>query len=194
MVSRERRSYVREKFSFMVRYAVISPEEYKELEMQSDRSFSPKTISVDIDRKDVAISEYYFIANFLLQMDEKLNQIVNLLSKDGNGSVSLNQGLGVNISGSGMNILTDSSVKKGAIIRMEFVLSRLPLIFINAFGKVIQASRVDENGKNMYSLGVEFLDLDSDYREKIISCVFKKHREAIRNRSNLHDTRNMPNA
>ncbi len=188
MASKERRSHVREKFSFMVRYAVISPEEYKELKRQDDRSFSPKTISIDIGRKEVAITEYYFIANFLLQMDEKLNQIMTMLSEDGKGSGSLNQALGVNISGSGMNVLTDKFVEKGAIIRMEFILSRFPLVFINAFGKVIQASQVNENGKT-YSLGIKFLDLDSNYRERIISCVFKKYRETIRKRNNLNDSK-----
>jgi c-di-GMP-binding flagellar brake protein YcgR len=51
---------------------------------------------------------------------------------------------------------------------------------MDVFGEVIRAEPIDQGGKTVYQLGVKFLDLDINDREKIIACVFQKQRETIR--------------
>ena len=183
MTSKERRSCVRGNFSFAVRYTIVNPKEYEELKRyDSSIVSSTKAIIIDTSKQDIGLTENYLIVNFLLQMDEKLNQIVAMLSKDRECEGLLNKAVGENISGAGMNMLVDKFIEAGTIIRAEFIPSRFPLVFINAFGEVIQATEVDENGKSMYRLGIKFLNLSSSDRERIISCVFQKQREAIRKR------------
>jgi len=184
MISKERRSYVRGELSFKVRFRVMSPEEYETVKMSGNRTVSPhRRLSVDsnnTNRAATQITPNAFMIDFLLQLDEKLDQILAMLSKDGEAKGLLNQGMGVNISGSGMNIIVDKPVEPGQIIHANFVLSRLPLVFIDLFGQVVRVAPVDEDGEGTYHLGIKFLDLDPDDRERIIACVFQRQREIIR--------------
>jgi len=186
MISKERRSYVRGDFSFKVRFRVMTPEEYETVKMSGNQIVSPdRRLSVDsnnTNRAATQITPNAFMIDFLLQMDEKLDQILAILSKDGEAKGPLNQGIGVNISGSGMNIITEKPVEPGQIIHANFVLSRLPLVFIDLFGQVVRVAPVDEDGEGTYHLRIKFLDLDPDDRERIIACVFQRQREIIRKR------------
>ena len=124
------------------------------------------------------------LIDFLLQMDEKLDRILTLLSKEDACSGPSNKGMGTNISGSGMKIIVDKPVQIGQIIHTNFVLSRHPLVFINVFGEVVQVTPMDEGNGTIYALGIEFLDLNPNDRERIISCVFQRQREIIRKEKN----------
>ncbi len=184
MITKERRSYVRGELSFKVRFRIMTPEEYETVKMSGNQIVSPdRRLSVDsnnTNRGATEITPNAFMIDFLLQMDEKLDQILAILSKDGVDKGPLNQGIGVNISGSGMNIMTEKPVEPGQIIHANFVLSRLPLVFIDLFGQVVRVAPLDEDSEGMYHLGIKFLDLDPDDRERIIACVFQRQREIIR--------------
>jgi len=116
-------------------------------------------------------------------MDEKLDPILTKLSKEEvDRGLLAKQGIGINISGSGMNMVVEEPVEPGQIIQTHFVLSRIPLVFIDAFGEVLRVTPADENGTVTYNLGIEFLDLKPSDRERIITCVFKRQRKSIRER------------
>ena len=189
MDSKERRSYVRGDFSFKVKFRIMTPEEYETVKGTGDQILSPdKGIGIDsndINRRDEEIYPNACMIDFLLQMDEKLDQILAILSKDGVDKGRLNQGVGINISGTGMEIITDKPVEPGKIIHANFVLLRFPLVFIDVFGEVLRGTPVDEDGKTIYHIGIKFLDLDQNDRERIIACVFQKQREIIRKSKKL---------
>lgn len=182
--SKERRSHVRGDLSFKVRFRVMTAEEYETVKMCGNRTVSPhRRLSVDsnnTNRGATEITPNAFMIDFLLQLDEKLDQILAMLSKDGVDKGFPDQGIGTNISGSGMNIIAEKPVEPGKIIHANFVLSRLPLVLIDVFGEVVRAVPVDEDGRAMYHLGIKFLDLDPNDRERIIACVFQRQREIIR--------------
>ncbi len=184
--SKERRSFVRGDFLFKVKYKIMTREEYETIK-GSDNQFLPpdKPIGMDIIDADMigqeSASNAYMI-DFLLQMDEKLDQILALLSKGEADKEFLNRGLGTNISGAGISMKVDRPVDPGMIIYTNFVLSRNPMVFIKAFGEVERVTPVNEEGVTRYELGIKFLDINPGDRERIIACVFQRQREAIRNR------------
>jgi c-di-GMP-binding flagellar brake protein YcgR len=120
--------------------------------------------------------------DFLLCMDEKLDQIMAILYKvKGVDKEPYRLGTGVNIGGAGMmTIIADKPVEHGQIIHMSFVMSRLPFVFIDVFGEVIHVKPMEKEGKTAYALGIKFLNLNSNDRESIITCVFQRQREVIR--------------
>ena len=187
MMLQERRSYVRGTFSFKVRFKLLTPEEYQDIkETSSQFGYQDEETITDLTDPDKATSEISLNAcliDFLLQMDEKLDQILIKLSKEevGRGLLA-KQGIGINISGSGMNVVVEEPVELGQIIQAHFVLSRIPLVFIDAFGEVLRVKSLDENGIVIYNLGIEFLDLKPNDRERIIACVFQRQRKSIRER------------
>ena len=185
IISKERRSYVRGDISFQVKFKIMSPEEYQDLKRSNKEFFSHDTREKGIDITDTGNKDDHIVPNtylidFLLYMDEKLDQILAFVSQDMTDKESLNQGIGSNISGSGMNIITDKPLELGKIIHTNFVLSRFPLVFIDVFGEIVRVTPVDEDGKTSYHLGTKFLDLNLNDRERIIACVFQRQREAIR--------------
>ena len=94
--------------------------------------------------------------------------------------IDLGQAVGLNISGSGMNIMVDRSVEYGRVIHTKFYLSKLPLVYMDIFGEVVHVATVEKDGRNHYKLGIKFLDLSINDRERIISSVFQRHRGDIR--------------
>jgi len=188
MLHIERRSYVRGNFSFKIKFKTMTSNEYEGL-VRSDEAIPPyfqKETGIDItDKKngvDTAVDPS--LVNYLALIDEKLDLILELLAKDSKIDGLFNQGIGKNISGSGMNIMVDRPVESGQIIHSKFYLSKTPLVFLDIFGEVVRSTKVDECGQTMYSLGIKFLDISVNDQERIITSVFQRQRGVLRKRKN----------
>ena len=68
------------------------------------------------------------------------------------------------------------------ILHTNLVLSRNPNVSIEAFGIVVWASPFYRDEGTRYCLGVRFVDLDSESRERIITYVFQQQRGVLRRR------------
>ena len=188
MVTKERRADVRGDFAFQIKYKIMTTEEFEDLKRFDEEIFSSsnKGHSVDIIASEISTESTANAAliNYVLQIDEKLDQILELLSKDRSAAALFRQGLGKNISGSGMQIVTEQPVESGQIIKAKFFLSKLPLVFMDIFGKAIRVVQEDEDGRVLYKVGIKFFDLNISDRERIIASVFQKQREDLRKRKN----------
>ena len=184
MVAKERRSYVRGDLSFQIKYKIMTSEEFENLKKDNKAILSSSDMARNIDIVDTGISTDNTVnaalINYILQIDEKLDQVLELLSKDGLAAVPFCPGLGQNISGSGMQLVLEQPVESGQIIHAKFFLSKLPIVFMEIFGKVIRVVQEDEEDRVLYKIGIEFLDLNISDRERIIASVFQRQREAIR--------------
>lgn len=188
MASKDRRTYVRGDLSFKVKYREVSREEYERVKEAGDQFLSLSNRAgfdvSDTDRKDNETTPNASMIDFLVHLDEKVDQILALLSNKEVPDGVFRQGMGLNISGSGMNVLVDEPLDHGKIIHANFVLTKFPIVFIKVFGEVDRVTPMKEDGKTLYKLGIEFLDLNPNDREKIIACVFQKQRETLRKRNN----------
>ena len=178
-VVEERRSYVRGDLSFKIKFRVITQEEYEIVKEVTNLSSSPENMSYD-DTISKESSVNTFIIDFLLNIDEKLDQVIAMLTKGEDSKELLKHGICSDISGSGMSITVDKLVECGQIIHANFILARLPLVYLDVFGEIVRVTPVDENEQSLYKLGVKFLELNTNAKERIISCVFQKQRENIR--------------
>jgi hypothetical protein len=188
MLHIERRSYVRGNFSFKIKFKTMTSNEYESLVKPDEASppYFQKETGIEItDQKngvDTAVDPS--LVNYLSLIDEKLDLILELLTKDSEIEGLFNQGIGMNISGSGMNIMVDQPVESGQIIHSKFYLSKTPLVFLDIFGEVVRSTKVDECGQVMYSLGIKFLDISVNDQERIITSVFQRQRSVLRKRKN----------
>ena len=196
MVKEEKRSHVRENFSFKVKFRTLTREEYDSIKQNAHKPPAADSMRYAAPMRDgdELNSDIVFnssMVDFLLQMDDKLDRILALLSNDKEDSHSvLSEGLGQNMSGSGMNILTDRLIEPKAIVHANLFLSRYPVVFIDLFGEVVRVKPLNEDGKKKYCLGIKFIDLDSDDRDRIVACVFQWQREGIRKRKSELDDGN----
>ena len=178
---------MRGELSFQIKFKLIAPGEYECLKRVNREYFSSflkeKNIDVYAKSKSTDIVEGANLVDYLLRMDEKLDRIIDLLSKDEEIKGVYRHGAGENISGSGMKIIVDEPVECGQIIHVKLFLSKLPLTFMEILGEVTRVTPVDENGQILYQLGTKFIDLNIDQRERIISTVFQKQREMLRKKN-----------
>lgn len=184
MITDERRSYVRGNLDFKVQYKVITPEEYEDLKRFDKAIFSPfknaNSIDVTDTKTDAVNANNASLINYLIQMDAKLDRILELISTEKKVEAPFRHGIGQNISGSGMEMVVETPVECGKIMHTKFLLSQFPLVFMDLFGEVIRKRGFNKDGTNLYRVGIKFLDLNINDREKIIAFVFQKQREAIR--------------
>jgi hypothetical protein len=184
MPSEERRSFVRGNFSFNVKFKTMTKDEYEDLKKSNEAIFPPFNQEQSIEVNDREIHDGHPLSasliNHLVEIDGKLDQILELLSKDKCVKGLYNQGVGLNISGSGMKIMADQSLEHGRIVHTKFYLSKSPLVYMDIFGEVVHVTQVDKDGQTHYNLGIKFLDLSINDRERIISSVFQRQRGNIR--------------
>lgn len=187
MTADERRSFVREELRFKVKYKVLTKKEYGDLQRFDHVAF-PADMTADPEKfsawnNGAPSAADASLINYLLQMDEKLDQILRLLTENQKEKAATSpfaEGIGQNISGSGMKLTVDSPVASGAIIHAKFFLCKYPMIFMEVFGQVIRVLPVEKDRRTFYQLGVEFIELNEHDRERIINYVFQKQRAMIR--------------
>ena len=189
MMSKENRSYVRGDIFFKVKFTLLSREDYENLERSEAGQFalkesSQEMIFPDTDDPSVSLPDGNLI-NFLIQMDEKLDQILSLLSKGEEKKGPFEEGIGINISGSGMNMRIDKPVESGQIIHAKFFLTKSPFLFMDVFGEVVRVIPSKEKGEKTYELGIEFLELNEHDRDRIITAVFQRQRQSIRKKKGM---------
>ena len=187
MISHERRSYVRGEFPFKVRYTLLTPDEYQEFtETINHIPYTEERIGSEIadqNTRDGEMSLNPYLIDFLLKIDEKLDQILSRLSPEDTETHHLvKQGVGTNISGSGMNMVISEPAQPGQIIHTHFVLSKTPLVYLDLFGEILWVNPSEDNEGKAFNLGIEFLDLKPGDQERIISCVFQRQRKSLRQR------------
>ena len=196
MVSNERelRSDVRGDFSYTVDYEIVTPEEFHSIR---EKTFRPLTTDMeklkigrarsDNDNMDTGSAINGDIAEFFVRMDEKLDKILLMLSKNKAFSECSGRGTGNNISASGMNIDIDRLVKQGQIVHATMILSKTPFLYIDVYGEIIRVDALEGKDSPLCQVGIKFLNLDETGKEKIVAYVFQQQREAIRKRKNASD-------
>lgn len=120
------------------------------------------------------------LIDFLIQIEDKLDRVLELLASREKKDENVFIGQGVDIGGGGMRMLCETAVKSGQILKISFRIFRYPVVSLQVFGKVVRVNPVQEDGQQGYEVAVEFLNLHEDYKEWIITYVFQRQRESIR--------------
>lgn len=185
----ELRSDVRADLKYEVRYKIITREEFELTEKKSflPRSLSRNELKISTLLSDNTVENGRFcedIAGLLLRIDEKLDRILFSLSEKEENPGSLSIGTGVNISASGMNIITEKPFEKGQLLFTKLILSRLPFVSIDVYGEVLRITGIKEKDAVKFEAGIKFIDPDPLLKEKIISYVFRQQRREIQKKLN----------
>ncbi|MCA1744060.1 MAG: PilZ domain-containing protein [Desulfonatronovibrio sp.] len=113
---------------------------------------------------------------FLKGMDEKLNMILSLLNK---GNIQDDFPIAtevIEISGAGLQFISDETFKVDDVVEMALILSQFPLKVVGIVGLINRRTKV----KNVPVWVVEFTSVRDIDREKIVQFVFQEQREQIR--------------
>jgi hypothetical protein len=120
------------------------------------------------------------VVDFLIHLEEKIDHLLALVARHQKDGEPFQIGHGLNISGRGMRICCDEPVEVGRILDVRARMFRFPVVILRLFAKVLRVEEATVDGQHCFKMALEFLDLDKDAEEWIISYVFQKQREAIR--------------
>jgi hypothetical protein len=185
----EKRDSVRADLRAEVQFFILEAREYEaakeqgSLQRQVGREFFHPSMQSPVVEEGAAAGTTLDsnLVDFLLQIEAKLARILKLLAKyEMDNDVCVFVGKGLDISGSGMRILSEKEVKPGQVLDARFKVFRYPVMVLQIFGKVVRVRSTERDGRQLYEIAFEFVDLDKDLKEWIISYVFQKQREAIR--------------
>ncbi len=117
------------------------------------------------------------LANFLMEMDRKMDRILGLLSQDQlRDDFPLNLDV-MEISAAGVRFRTDDPLKVDDCLEAVFVLNRVPLKMAGAKGRIVGL----DAETNLFRF--EFVNIRDTDKEAIVQFVFQQQREQIRNSS-----------
>jgi hypothetical protein len=184
-----KRECVRATLDAEVQFTLLDAGEYKGRKDEKgggghwlfDQSVKPPTLREE-EAHSTDSAFFVNLIQYLVNIEDKLDRVLKVLYKDEMLDAGLFLGEGLDISGGGMRILCHEELRPGQILNMTFRIFRYPVMSLEVCGKVCRVTPVD---RQRYEVAVEFLDLDEQYREWIISYVFQMQREAIRSRKKV---------
>ena len=184
----EKREFVRASLTFDVKFRVVDKEEY-ELSVKKVSQLAPEMEQsqyidggIDTARLEDAGLDPELI-KFMMHLNDKLDTIMAMVSKETSETIRFQKGTAVNIGGAGMKMAVESPVRVGEFVHIQLVLSRRPLMHIDVYGQVVRVDAPSGGHGGFYYLGIKFSDLDIHTREKIISNIFKHQRQALREKT-----------
>lgn len=117
------------------------------------------------------------IIKLLLEMNNKLNILIESLSQRTEDKAQRLQNKKVNISASGMCFTVDEKVDTGDTIEVKMFLPTVPPVEVLTYGMVVRAKAI---GNNQYEVAVHFHDMEESVRDEIIQYALNRQREAIK--------------
>jgi len=119
--------------------------------------------------------------------DERLNQWLNMLNakldyllsaplkQKGIVSMSFEP---LNISGSGMSLITEEAFIRGEILEIKIVLQSYPAKILNLYGKVVRVTPTAGKPER-FTTAVQFMNICDAVRDEILNFDFRKHGEKM---------------
>ena len=132
------------------------------------------------------LNEHDPLEAFLLQLDAKLNYMIDLLSANIQRKDYAHKGLLFDISASGIQFLHSGELEPGTLLEIGLALPAQPNSLMDIAGEVLRCKAYDNGdaGEYKYEIGLILTDILPDDQENIIRYIFQKQREKIRHQKN----------
>lgn len=121
----------------------------------------------------------------LWEINRKLDLLININLSDDFRNLMQSKPRPVNISATGVRMVSEQSLMVGDIIEIGLILPQVPLLFISTAGEVVRSKLVRTGGRDAFAIAVHFLELSENDREDLIRYLFKRQREQLRQRRSV---------
>ena len=180
----EKREFVRTDFSIHASARCINKREFdrkrsvKRLLSSARYPNQSQSEASDVDFSETALSDF---TAFLIQINEKLDRILDIIEigKPDPNMVDIKETL--NISGSGVSLLLRQPIEVGQLLDLSLSLPNFPLGVLKIHGEVIRVLPEKSEDEDLFEVGIQFLNLTDEEREKLVGFTFNQQRRNIRN-------------
>ncbi|MFH1090256.1 MAG: PilZ domain-containing protein [Pseudomonadota bacterium] len=119
------------------------------------------------------------LERFLLQLSKKLDFIISLLTAEIGRKHYDHKGTVVDISESGMRIISPVTLSNGDVLEIGLVMPHMPHRTMDIVGQVAWGQK-GERIKAGEVIGIKFIDILVQDQDEIVHWLFQKQREEIR--------------
>ena len=182
-MKKEKREYVRASLNIDARVKPLEKEEVdRKHHLQSAMSSLqvPKGSPADSDRSEVQDTTVSYLMEFMFQINEKLDKVIDMLGGEHPDQNHIHVEETVNISGSGVSFIVSSSVPVGSLLDISLFIPDFPMGMFNVQGEVIRINPGKGDEAGCYEIGIKFLNLSEEERERLIEYTFRQQRRTIR--------------
>ena len=140
----------------------------------------PGGSSEDSDRIGTQDTVISYLMEFMFQINEKLDIVIDLLGGEKSNQNTIGVQETVNISGSGVSLVVSTSVDVGLLLDISLFIPNFPLGVFNVQGEVIRVEPKRGDNSGLFKIGIKFLNMSDEERERLISYTFRQQRRTIR--------------
>ncbi len=117
----------------------------------------------------------FFRLNVLLEV---WYRVVTYSNKEYNEDIPFKKTLATDLSGGGISLILEEKLGKDCNVECEIFRGRPEMISFT--GKTVRCERIVSESKYSYSVGIEFVDISDNDREKVIRFIFDEQRKLIK--------------
>lgn len=183
----EKREFVRTELAIQASLVPIDQRELNRkhyLKQMVSGGYGADLDDADEDRSSFTRQAIYDLAELLIQTHEKIDRIMDFLGVKQTDADSLQVVRTVNISGSGISLIITHPLEIGQFVDISLSIPGFPMGVFRAQGEVKRMSPLKGKESHLYEAGIQFLNLNEDQRERLISFTFRQQRKTIRQRKN----------
>ncbi len=177
----EKREFVRGYISTRAKIRIIDQEEYESLRAEKSTA-SPaqyKFPAEDLPDGGVLSNPYmHSINEFLIQIDEKLDIIIDKLEGDSSDKEKIIVKGTSDISGSGMSVRVSVKLEEGQLLYATLTMPDFPGGIFKSCGEVVRVEPCEKD--KLFDVGIKFLDIVEEERDLLIAYSFSQQRRMIR--------------
>jgi len=179
----EKREFVRAPLNIDARVRPLDKEDLdRKHHMRSALSSLPLPggSSEDSDRIGAPDTVISYLMEFMFQVNEKLDMVIDLLGGEKSNQHTIGVLETVDISGSGVSLVVSTAVEVGLLLDISLFIPDFPLGVFNVQGEVIRVEPKQGDNSGLYEIGIKFLNMSDEERERLISYTFRQQRRTIR--------------
>jgi len=181
----EKRTYVRVDSLLQARIKFIDSRAYEAAKILRSSQIQPQAPLHHTESFDEDISPaqlFQQIAAMLVRINAKIDRLIDLHEENKSDQTILENVESIDISGSGMSLIVSAPVEIGQLLQISMSTMGLPAGLFDLHGKVVRITPMDENEKESFRIGVEFIDISEEERDRLIEYSFSRQRKLIRQR------------
>ncbi len=181
--SGEKREYVRARSSLQAKIKPIDAVEFAKIRLlrNSVALHEDNRSSVNLpDNVPLPVSFLSNLAEFLIQIDTKLDRLINILGPEKVGEDQIEVKETANISGSGICLKLSEPLEVGQLLQISLRIPLFPSGVFNTYGEVVRVGSNEYAEGNLFDVGIRFLDIREEERELLIAYSFSQQRKIIR--------------
>jgi hypothetical protein len=161
------------------RVTTLMPFEARLIDPQGQENFkcrmSKDTIVIDDSTPPQVKDES--LNHWLNMLNTKLDYLISLSPPKQDNSIFMAVEP-LNISGSGMSLITYDVLNIGDILEIKVVIQTYPAKILHLYGKVVRTEKTPDR-PDASTLGICFLGMNEEVRDEIIKFDFKKHKQRL---------------